>query len=101
MIVKIQRFDEMISDKPYVETYNVPIEKNNRFTVLDLLRYIEENIDNTLSYYNHSTCNHGICGRCLLKVDGKNVLACTHLVQNDEIEIFPKNDKLIKDLITK
>ncbi len=62
--------------EPYYDTFRVPDEAIREATVMDALNYISENIDPTLAYYRHSACNHGICGRCVLEVNGKPALAC-------------------------
>lgn len=102
MKVKIFRFNPNIDKEAYFEIFEVPIYGNDTWTVMDVLDYILRNYDCSLSYYRHSICNHGICGRCLIKVNGKVCLACIHKVSNnDDLLIEPvPNKKIIKDLVT-
>ena len=70
-------------------------------TVMDLLAYISKNIDPSLGYYSHSACNHGVCGRCVLRVNGKPALACVTRVRDyDRLELAPANmDRAVRDLV--
>lgn len=103
MKVKIQRFDPFVDKEPYFQSFEVPIPKSERWTVMDILDFIVVNYDSSISYYRHSTCNHGICGQCALKINDKIHLACTSEVRNhDDLYIEPlPNKKIIKDLVTK
>ena len=95
----VYRHDKSKSILPYFETYNIPNAIEKRYTVQDALSYVHENIDPTLTFFSHSTCNHGICGRCAMKINGKNRLACTFLIQDEEIKLEPLNGNYIKDLL--
>lgn len=88
------------SDREEYEEYQVEV-KNNETTVMDILDDIYENLDHTLAYYKHSTCNQGICGRCAVKLNGRTVLACMEKVDSslDTITIEPKNGKVVRDLV--
>lgn len=103
MKVKIQRFDPFVDKEPYFQTFEVPIPKSERWTVMDVLGYIAVNYDSSISYYRHSICNHGICGQCTLKINDKIRLACICEVLNyDDLCIEPlPNKRIIKDLVTK
>ena len=72
-------------------------------SVEDVLEYIAENLDHTLGFYRHSICNHGICGRCMISVNGKAKLACTELATDyNELHIAPAPKRqVIRDLVTK
>ena len=48
----------------------------------------------------HSVCNQGICGRCGVRANGKNGLACVTRVWGEELLLEPKNNKVVKDLVT-
>ncbi len=89
------------SDREEYEEYQVEV-KDNETTVMDILDEIYENLDHTLAYYKHSTCNQGICGRCAVKLNGRTVLACMEKVDSslDTITIGPKNGKVVRDLVT-
>lgn len=102
MEVKVNRYNPD-TDEKRIDLFNVPITSEHRMTVMDVLDYISLYLDYSLSYYKHSVCNHGICGRCLLSVNGKVRLACLE-VANDysALELAPApGRRLIKDLVTK
>lgn len=102
MEVKIQRFNPDTGEKS-VDTFNVPVTSEKRMTVMDVLDYISLYLDPSLSYYKHSVCNHGICVRCSLNVNGKMRLACLEVANDYEtLELAPASGRrLIKDLVTK
>ena len=62
------------------QTYQVP--RQEGMTVQDLLRYIADELDGTLAFFEHS-CRRGFCGSCLVTVNGKKVLSCRTLVPAD------------------
>lgn len=101
MKVTIHRFDPDTGNK-WTDSYEVPTEERS-MTVMDVLDYISSNLDHTLAYYKHSTCNHGICGRCSVRVNGATKLACIAQVNGmEELELAPTpNRTLIRDLVTK
>lgn len=103
MRVKVYRFESTLENSEHYDYFDVPVVFEEKWTVMNVLDYIQEHCDSSLSYYKHSTCGHGICGRCTLMINGKPDLACTHIVEDDkEIVLEPlKGKKLIKDLVTK
>lgn len=82
------------------QTYEVPV-LSETMTVMDILDYIYHNLDHTLAYYRHSSCNQAICGRCLVKMNGENVLACAKRVDPaaKSIKLSPAPGKVIRDLV--
>ena len=100
MKVKVYRFNKDENVEPYYDVFELPINISDDYTVMDVLDYISLNIDPTLSYYKHSACNHGICGRCLIIVNGNPKLACITKVESDELILEPVFTKeIVKDLI--
>lgn len=91
MEVKIKRAEDLVS-------YQVP---DKAWTIMDVLEYITLNIDPTLAYYNHSTCRQGICARCLVKANGKVVLACTERAVGEILVLEPANERVVRDLVTR
>lgn len=69
--------------------------------VLDLLFYIKNNHDSTLTF--RRSCREGICGSCSMNINGINTLAClkTIKLQNFQfLTIYPlPHFLIIKDLI--
>ena len=81
------------------EAFEVPRQPSQ--TVLDVVTYIQRNIDPTLSY--RFACRVGMCGSCAMTVNGKPRWTCrTHVdkVAGDgTLEISPlRNLKVVKDL---
>lgn len=72
-------------------------------TVMSLLNYLSQNHDPTLAYYHHSVCDHGICGRCAVTVNGKACLACVTPVEElEELHLAPVAARTpVRDLVTK
>ncbi len=70
-------------------------------TVQNLLEYITCNVDPSLAYYCHSVCEHGVCKRCILKVNSKTVLACTTRVSSySHLNIEPADvGDVVRDLV--
>ena len=71
--LKIFRFDPDKNVTPKYTTYEVPY--SDGMTLHIALKYIYENLDNTLAFKD--TCCYSLqCYGCLVKVDGKKVRAC-------------------------
>lgn len=102
MIVEIERYDPD-QERCWVDSYEISMAEQHRMTVMDLLDYISTHLDPSLAYYHHSVCNHGICGRCALAVNGKNGLACLTTVDPLPcIHLAPaKGRQVVRDLVTK
>src|ERR1035441_1908203 len=82
-------------------TYQVPSLQNQ--TILDVVTYIQRNIDPTLSY--RFACRVGMCGACAMTVNGVARWTCrTHVAKvakGNAIEIAPlANLPVVKDLVT-
>jgi succinate dehydrogenase / fumarate reductase, iron-sulfur subunit len=98
MIIKVYRFDPDSGKKPFFQSFEVPTQLD--WTVMDALDYISLHYDSSLAYYRHSACDHGICGRCLLKVNSTPTLACTYTVGDvPELILEPKNSNIVRDLV--
>ncbi|HEV2007247.1 MAG TPA: succinate dehydrogenase/fumarate reductase iron-sulfur subunit [Burkholderiales bacterium] len=82
-------------------TYEVPRFESQ--TVLDVVTYIQRNLEPTLSY--RFACRVGMCGSCAMTVNGKARWTCrTHVANvatDNVLEIAPLNNlPVIKDLVT-
>ena len=97
--LKIFRFNPEKDQKSHYKTYDVDAEPTDR--VLDLLEYIKNNIDGTLTF--RRSCAHGICGSDAMRINGVNYLACKVLVKDirsDKLTIEPLLGlSVIKDLV--
>ncbi len=81
------------------ETFEVPRQPSQ--TVLDVVTYIQRNIDPTLSY--RFACRVGMCGSCGMTVNGRPRWTCrTHVdkvAEDGTLEIAPlRNMTVVKDL---
>lgn len=95
--VTISRFDPSVDSKPYDQTYEAPWVEG--MAVLQVLDYIYENLDSTLSYDDHSACAQGICRQCTIFVNGKASLTCQTSVTGDLRLEPPRHFKVVKDLV--
>jgi len=81
------------------ETFEVPAFDNQ--TVLDVVTWIQQNADPTLSY--RFACRVGMCGSCAMMVNGVPRWTCrTHIskVRRDKIVTAPlRNLPIVKDLV--
>lgn len=91
---KVFRFDPKTDKTARFQTYSVPYRE---LSVLQVLAYISENVDATLSF--RSGCTQGQCGACAISVNGRAAFACRQTAsRNLVIEPHPKFE-VIKDLV--
>lgn len=95
--VTISRFDPSVDLQPYDQSYDVPVVEG--MAVLQVIDYIYENLDNTLSYRDHGACAQGICRQCTLFINGKPSLMCQTMVTGDTRLEPPPKFKVVKDLV--
>lgn len=67
------------------------------FTLLCILKHIKTNIDASLAY--SSGCRSSVCGSCAMRVNGREVLACTYKAKDGDIVEPLKNVEVIRDLV--
>ena len=92
--VRLFRFDPKTDKKPEFRVYHVPYKG---WTVLDVLRYIYGNFDDTFAF--RWACTKGFCRSCVVLLNGKPILSCVkNAEENMRIEPHPKF-KILKDLI--
>ena len=82
-------------------SYKVPRRENQ--TVLDLVTWIQRNLDSSLSY--RFACRVGVCGSCAMTVNGRPRWTCrTHVAKvakKGRVQIGPlANLPVVKDLVT-
>ena len=66
-------------------------------TLLEVLNEIKTQQDSSLAY--SSGCRSSVCGSCAVRVNGKEVLACSYKVEEgDKVEPL-KNVPLLRDLV--
>jgi len=66
-------------------------------TLLSLLSTIKREQDNSLTFA--SGCRSSVCGSCSMRVNGKEVLACSYKVSDGDLIEPLKNVPLIRDLV--
>jgi succinate dehydrogenase/fumarate reductase-like Fe-S protein len=82
------------SPAPYV-TYEVPLVEG--WSVSNVLTYINEHLDGGLAHY--LSCRRGICGDCVVRVNGEAKFACMEIVTGDLVLEPISPTHLIKDLV--
>jgi succinate dehydrogenase / fumarate reductase iron-sulfur subunit len=101
MTVSIYRFNPETDKKPYMQDYQVELDKVlDGKMLLSVLIYIKDNMDDTLTF--RRSCAEGICGSDGMNINGQNGLACiTELVDlPDKVEIRPlPSFPVIRDLV--
>jgi len=95
--VKIFRFNPKVDNEPKYEKYRVPYQDK---TVLDVLQYILDNQDPTLSFrYGCAGAGYERCVACVVLVNDKPALSCKRMAEeNMIIEPHPRFE-VIKDLV--
>lgn len=71
--LEIYRFNPKVDAKPYMQSFEVPVEKSG-MKLLDALNYIKWHLDGTLTY--RRSCGEGVCGSDGLNINGVNGLGC-------------------------
>jgi len=92
IVLKIRRYDPD-NGRFWIQNYQVGAGRILRFT--DLFRKINRELDPTLAW--NSSCEHGQCGTCSVKINGKPMLACELLVEN-AVAYFDTTEFLIEPL---
>lgn len=88
----IYRYDPE-KEKTWSQTYEIQAGPIMRF--VDVLRMINDEQDSSLTW--NSSCEHGQCGTCSMKINNKPVLACDLLVEN-AVEYFGTQEFKIEPL---
>jgi succinate dehydrogenase / fumarate reductase iron-sulfur subunit len=76
LTLKIRRYDPD-SERSWMQDYHLKAGRILRF--VDLFRKINDEQDPTLAW--SSSCEHGQCGTCGMKINGKPLLTCELLVE--------------------
>jgi succinate dehydrogenase / fumarate reductase, iron-sulfur subunit len=86
MKINIQRDKELVGFEVFLKDA----------TLLEMLNFIKSDLDSSLAF--SAGCRSGVCGSCAVRVNGKEVLACTYKPsENDTVEPM-KNVPLLRDL---
>jgi fumarate reductase (CoM/CoB) subunit B len=94
--VRVYRFDPAVDAEGEYKRFR--LDRGPRITVLELLKEIYRNHDPDLSF--RWSCGLGKCGACAVRVNGRPVLACQTIVDNEDLTIEPLAGlPVVKDLI--
>lgn len=94
-IVRVFRFDPEKDKAPRFDTFTgVPYEGRR---VTDVLNYIYQNLDSTIAF--RYSCRAGLCGVCILRVNGKPCLSCHRVAEREMVIEPPTQYRVIKDLV--
>jgi fumarate reductase iron-sulfur subunit len=94
----VKRFRPEQESAPTTERYEIPVRPD--WAILDVLNYIKDEVDPTLSH--RWSCRMGVCGSCGVMVNGRPKLACSTFVRDypGEIRVDPlTNFPVIRDLV--
>lgn len=95
----IYRWNPDNNENPRIDEFSIDI-KDSGPMILDVLLYIKNNIDSTLTF--RRSCREGVCGSCAMNVNGTNTLACVKHVDeiSGKVHINPlPHMDVIKDLV--
>ncbi|NIM46006.1 MAG: hypothetical protein GTN80_09495 [Nitrososphaeria archaeon] len=94
-VLKIFRYDPMKDEKPRFDTFKVPYSEGDR--ILDLLLYIQENVDPTLAF--RWSCNVDSCMVCYIDANGKLVRPCNTQAE-ENMTLKPRRKcRVVRDLV--
>lgn len=88
------RGDPSAGRDPYWQEYELPFSPGQ--SVTGVLWRINELQDGSLAY--RVSCHRGICASCIMRINGKQRLACVTEVRGD-LELEPGLGAVIKDLV--
>ena len=97
--ISIYREDPAKGEAGRFQEFDVPVREG--MTVLDAVRYVEEELDTTLSC--RWNCKAARCGSCAAEINNKPALMCNSRIDalGDRIQVAPMRAfPLIKDLVT-
>jgi succinate dehydrogenase / fumarate reductase iron-sulfur subunit len=72
MKFSVFRYNPEVDEKPYMQSYDIPLEPSDRM-LLDAIVRIKQH-DDSLSL--RRSCREGVCGSDAMNINGKNGLAC-------------------------
>ena len=94
--VNVIRLDPSIGSEPKMHRYNIPYSQG--MSVSDAILLINEIYGKNVAFLLY--CRQGICGSCMVKVNGQLRLACC-TPADDDLTLEPAfPDLVIKDLVT-
>ena len=82
----------------HLQTYAVPVAEGEILSVLNVLEYIDRELDPTRAFFDHAACRQAACGKCMVKLDGAGKLACKE-VAHDGMLLEPYSSRVVRDLL--
>ena len=98
--ITVPRFEQGQKDDTH-QTYSFELEDHLTFSILDGLEYIYQHLDPTLAFYHHAACLQAACGKCMVRANGKPVLACKQKLEPGGLLLEPFGKEVVKDLVAK
>ena len=92
--VRIRRSDPGAGRESTWQEYELPFSPGR--SVTGTLWLVNELLDGSLAY--RVSCHRGICASCIMRINGKQRLACVTEVSGD-LELEPGMGDVIKDLV--
>jgi succinate dehydrogenase / fumarate reductase iron-sulfur subunit len=77
--ISIYRFNPETDKKPYMQEYQLDLDKHNCVMLLNALEILKEQ-DASLAF--RRSCGEGVCGSDGMSINGKNGLACVTPIRN-------------------
>jgi succinate dehydrogenase / fumarate reductase, iron-sulfur subunit len=98
--ISVQRFEPGCGE-PFRQDYSFEADERAVLSILDGLEYIYQNLDPTLAFFHHAACRQAACGKCMLKANGKSVLACKQKLAEGGLLLEPFGKTVVKDLVAR
>jgi succinate dehydrogenase / fumarate reductase, iron-sulfur subunit len=99
--VSIYRFNPEVDHKPYMQDFNIQVEKGSDPKILTLLERLKAEQDPSLTF--RRSCREGVCGSDGMNINGSNGLACISALskfKTDTLVVRPlPGFPVIRDLV--
>lgn len=99
--VSIYRYNPEVDKKPYMQDFNIQVERGSDPKILTLLERLKAEQDPTLTF--RRSCREGVCGSDGMNINGSNGLACISALskfQTSSIVVRPlPGFPVIRDLV--
>jgi len=97
--LEVFRQDASLGIAPHFDIFTVPVDEEDKTTVLEALEYVFMNLDSSLGFRRYC-CGLQSCNSCLMEIDGKAAPACHTLVEGGRTtHVKPLEGKVARDLI--
>jgi succinate dehydrogenase/fumarate reductase-like Fe-S protein len=93
--IRIRKCSPLEGKQEEYVTYEIPLQAG--WSVTNVLKYINETLDGGLAHY--ISCRRGVCGECVVRMDGRPKLACMEIVTGDVTLEPVSEERVIKDLV--